>query len=321
MEALPIGQRLAFDQAQGRLWVVCRKCERWNLTPFDERWEAIEVCERAYRDTPRRFSTDNIGLARLPSGLELVRIGDPLRPEFAAWRYGDQFGKRRLRAMVLGAGGLVAGTVATLAPSLFPVLGAVGLLASAASALSPIYTMRRTVARIRDDNGALLRLNYARVSLATAFVDEDDRVTLTVKKTRGLYGSTVTGEADILHGATAVGGLRGVLRALNFDGGSKRKVNDAARLVDMSRADNRLFGLLPKAGRKALWSAYFQLGQQGKELRLALEMAANEDAERVWLAGELLDLERAWRDAEEIAQIADGLGLPSSLDDQIERMK
>jgi hypothetical protein len=41
--------------------------------------------------------------------------------------------------------------------------------------------------------------------------------------------------------------------------------------------------------------------------RLALEMAANEDFERRALAGELATLRDAWRDAEEIAAIADNL--------------
>lgn len=30
-----------------------------------------------------------------------MRIGDPLRPEMAAWRYGDQFGRRRRRHLIL----------------------------------------------------------------------------------------------------------------------------------------------------------------------------------------------------------------------------
>ena len=42
VERFPIGRRLAFDAAKGRLWVICRKCARWNLTPLEERWEAIE---------------------------------------------------------------------------------------------------------------------------------------------------------------------------------------------------------------------------------------------------------------------------------------
>ena len=100
VEAFPIGRRLAFDAAKGRLWVVCRRCERWNLTPLEERWEAVETCEKLFRGTRIRTSSENIGLARHPEGLELVRIGKPLRPEFAAWRYGDQFGRRRRRTIL-----------------------------------------------------------------------------------------------------------------------------------------------------------------------------------------------------------------------------
>src|SRR3954469_16366701 len=109
VEHFPVGRRLAFDGDKGRLWVVCRRCERWNLTPLEERWEAIEECERAFRETTLRVSTDEIGLARLREGLELVRIGAPQRPEMAAWRYGDQFGRRRKRALLIG-GGIAAAT-------------------------------------------------------------------------------------------------------------------------------------------------------------------------------------------------------------------
>src|SRR3954468_21535370 len=125
VEHFPIGRRLAFDAAKGRLWVVCRRCERWNLTPVEERWEAIEECERAYRSTKLRASTDEIGLARISEGLELVRIGQPLRPEFAAWRYGDQFGKRRRRTIIRGtAVGVVVLAVPFLGPSIGISIGA-----------------------------------------------------------------------------------------------------------------------------------------------------------------------------------------------------
>src|SRR3954464_12731376 len=113
IETFPVGRRLAFDAAQGRLWVVCRKCERWNLTPLEERWEAIEQCERLFSSTRLRVSTDNIGMSRVREGLELVRIGKPQRPEMAAWRYGDQFGRRRTKYMVYTFGGaaVVAGVM------------------------------------------------------------------------------------------------------------------------------------------------------------------------------------------------------------------
>ncbi|MBL0171219.1 MAG: hypothetical protein IPP90_10895 [Gemmatimonadaceae bacterium] len=107
IEHFPVGRRLAFDAAKGRLWVVCPRCSRWNLTPLDARWEAIEEAERAYRDTKLRAATDNVGLARLREGTELVRIGRPMLPEFAAWRYGNVFGRRRIKAQV-GTGASVA---------------------------------------------------------------------------------------------------------------------------------------------------------------------------------------------------------------------
>ncbi|HJU65747.1 MAG TPA: hypothetical protein VJ596_08730, partial [Gemmatimonadaceae bacterium] len=93
----PVGRRLAFDAQRGRLWVVCAHCGRWNLTPFEERWEAIEECERRFRGTLLRISSDNVGLAQLKDGLELVRIGRALRPEIASWRYG-RYARRLVRA-------------------------------------------------------------------------------------------------------------------------------------------------------------------------------------------------------------------------------
>ena len=55
--------------------------------------------------------------------------------------------------------------------------------------------------------------------------------------------------------------------------------------------------------------------------RLALEMAAHEDTERRALEGELHLLEAAWRDAEEIAAIADDMFLPASVDERLARLR
>ena len=132
IEHFPIGKRLAFDSAKGRLWVVCHHCGRWNLSPLEERWEAIEEAERVFRGTFVRVSTDNIGLARLPSGLELLRIGAPLRPEFAAWRYGRHFGIRRRRTHVVAGTGIAAAAIAavTIGPTIAPALamGAISII-------------------------------------------------------------------------------------------------------------------------------------------------------------------------------------------------
>ena len=44
-------------------------------------------------------------------------------------------------------------------------------------------------------------------------------------------------------------------------------------------------------------------------------MAVHEETEREALEGELALLEQAWREAEEIAEIADGLLLPTVVED------
>jgi hypothetical protein len=111
IEHFPVGRRLAFDGEKGRLWAICPTCGRWNLSALEERWEAIEDCERRFRSTSIRTSTENIGLARLRDGTDLVRVGRPLRPEFAAWRYGAQFAGRQKRAWlsVVSVAGLALG--------------------------------------------------------------------------------------------------------------------------------------------------------------------------------------------------------------------
>ena len=53
--------------------------------------------------------------------------------------------------------------------------------------------------------------------------------------------------------------------------------------------------------------------------RLELEMALNEESEYRALEGELAELEQAWKDAEQIAQIADDLLLPESVNEWLGR--
>jgi hypothetical protein len=108
VEHFPVGRRLAFDTANGRFWVICPSCKRWNLSPLEERWDAMDECERLYARTRLRMSTDNIGLARIAEGTELVRVGPALRPEMAAWRFGAQLAARRRSYRWLVAGGAVA---------------------------------------------------------------------------------------------------------------------------------------------------------------------------------------------------------------------
>ena len=161
VEEFPVGRRLAFDAARGRLWVVCRRCERWNLTPLEERWEALETCEKLFRATRIRTSTENIGLARHPEGLELVRIGKPLRPEFAAWRYGDQFGRRRRRAVALGTAAVLAGAGGMVLGGALAGLGGIGLGGFIYQSING-WNMFRPSVFFRPEDGRLRWMNRFR---------------------------------------------------------------------------------------------------------------------------------------------------------------
>ena len=102
IEEFPVGGSLAFDAERGRLWAVCPKCRRWNLAPIEERWEAVESSEKLFRSSRLRVHSENIGLCKLPDGTRLIRVGDAVPREFAAWRYGDELVRRRKQALLLG---------------------------------------------------------------------------------------------------------------------------------------------------------------------------------------------------------------------------
>ena len=57
------------------------------------------------------------------------------------------------------------------------------------------------------------------------------------------------------------------------------------------------------------------------ELRPALEMVSHEESERPAPEGELAILEKAWREAEEIAGIADDLFLSEDISKRLTEMK
>src|SRR5690349_55592 len=93
---LGVGRRLAFDEWKGRLWVICPRCSRWNLTPLDDRLERIEALVRAAAQGRVAAATDQVALIRW-QGYDLVRVGKPRRLELATWRYGERYrpGRRK----------------------------------------------------------------------------------------------------------------------------------------------------------------------------------------------------------------------------------
>lgn len=309
VENFPVGRRLAFDAAHGRLWVVCRGCERWNLSPLETRWEAIEECERIFRVTRLRVSTDHIGLARLAEGLELVRIGEPQRPEFAAWRYGDQFGRRRRRVLLIGGGVAVAvGAVVVGASAAGVGLG--GFAGLWGNIPNLINAMRKV--RLRTEDGRLLKVRGT----------EFNRARLLGESGAPMLSLKVRHRIEQFRGAEALRHAGRLLPAINVSGGGKRTVQEAVRTLENRRGSEaflkQFFSDRPTDHR--LWRAR-PVSALPAPIRLALEMALHEEAERRAIQGELELLEEAWREAEEIAAIADNLFLPDDVKHRLEQLK
>ncbi|AMW04569.1 hypothetical protein GEMMAAP_06325 [Gemmatimonas phototrophica] len=333
---MPIGQRLAFDAAMGRLWVVCRACERWNLTPFDTRWEAIEQAERAFRDTRVRVSTEQIGLARLRDGTELVRVGKPLRPEFAAWRYGDQFGRRRRRTLLMGAGAALGGGVVLAGATAFgaglatllPVVHVLNL-----STILRAITARGSEHRL-PDGGRFVPIGQPRLIASGPEgwgIDIGYAMRRAAGDTRGpamfsLFGEGKNEQGRIqLYGHDALPLLREYLPRINRTGASAARVVDAVTLLEQAGAADAFPRWAASMRRtwdaKATWGDAGDLNYIPAPARLAFEMALHEEAERRALEGELAELERAWADAEGIAAIADSLTIPPTIDVRLEQLR
>jgi hypothetical protein len=308
VEHFPVGRRLAYDAARGRLWVVCRKCERWNLSPLEERWEAIEECERLFRGTRLRTATDQIGLARVGDGLELVRIGRPLRPEFAAWRYGDQFGRRRRSGLLragLGLGVVAAAVVGTniLAPAMVVLTG--GLFSSAWIGIRG--NPRDLVTTVTREGAAPVDIRRHHFEfLRVARTDDETGWGLEIDPHRSLVdrdGVRLRSRLE-LTGGEARRVAAAALPMINQFGATRRDVADAVRLIESVPTPSDLHAIT----RVALdLDAQPLLKVMDRPVRVAMEMAAHEEIERRAMEGELAVLEQAWRDADAIAAIADAL--------------
>jgi hypothetical protein len=354
IEHFPVGARLAFDSAKGRLWVVCSHCSRWNLTPIEDRWEAVEECEREFRRVRLRAQTDNVGLARLSDDTELIRIGSPLRPEFAAWRYGGVFRQRLHKRIAIGAG-----VGAAIAAGGLLVAGAPMIATAGPLLLTPFFHFGiATVAlrgeiigtKIIGEDGKALRVTRSNLD-HTRLVADESSLRLMLKHSYGRQQLT---------GDRAVRALSTLLLHVNRGGGSTNTIADAAEMIaDAGDPQRTIAEVAREAERRAgdfeERSAEYARAPRGRTMaealraytrraaltrgqwsntppanpgalyrlprvhRLALEMALHESSEQFALEQELAVLERAWREAEEIAGIADHLLVPANVAERLER--
>ncbi len=291
----------------GRLWVVCPRCSRWNLTPFDDRLERIESVARAASQGRIAASTDQIALIRWER-YDFVRVGKPPRVELATWRYGERLRNRqreRMKVVVpLTIGAIGLGIAANVVAG-----GGFGVVVWNIHRVADWMYLRlvggRKVSLIESPIcahcGTLMQLRARHVQHARVVPDThaDMAVVLSCPQCRH--------EGAQLAGTDAVQVLRQGLTYLNLKRGGRRKAEDAAREVDqVGGAD----GLVRDIAQREL-----TLRSLRPERGLALEMAVDERAE-------VEELERQWREAEEIAHIADGtLTTSAEIEEKLRRFK
>jgi len=253
-------------------------------------------------------------MARHPEGLELVRIGKPLRPEFAAWRYGDQFGRRRRRTIVYTTG-FFAGSV--VGSALMGITGSIaGLMAMSIWSYADTWQTYRHSIRFRPSDGQVRGMNRLIVA-HTLIRPYDDEVGFLVGAGKGILKPR---EIEWFAGEDARRAINAILPAINRGGGKLKEVRSAVSEIESHGHPERF---VHQATER--WREYRHRGTCGfvgampPHTRLAFEMALHEEEERRALEGELWRLEQAWREAEEIAAIADDLVLPKGASGFVDR--
>ena len=321
LERFPVGRSIAFDSAKGRLWAVCPKCARWNLAPLEERWEAIEDAERLFRDTRTRVQRESIGLARLPDGTRLVRVGPALPGELAAWRYGGQLISRKRRYLLTGLG--VAGASAAALAGAMAVGVGIGAWAGYRWIVRPMWRGYRDAEvlytrGLDGQPGARLHLRRRHLPWTRLQPGADGRgielyVPQVVVEVPGLAPGTLRAvdlRPLVVPDGVAPAVLGRAMVAVNARGARGQELHLALRLLEHARTAD---GYLSSAARQHLRLhggsevADNDPARRNPIAALALEMALHEETERRALEGELAMLEAMWRQAEEIASIADRL--------------
>jgi len=311
LESFPVGSVVAFDSWKGRLWAVCSSCGRWNLAPIEERWEAVESAEQQFRDTRMRVQSENIGLACLPEGTRLVRIGDALPGEMAAWRYGSELRARRSEHRAEQIVRLVFGVV---------MLEALLVMV--------MERQRQVVYRLHGEESPLegpLLVREKNLRGARVQVDGSGEPRIVLQgaltrqqRMRGWLAGAPLPDEVVVTGNSARDLLCRAMVRVNAPGASEADLRGALTLMDQSSSTSNLLDNISGGEFTIIerpWTVTKPLVAQAPSgsgrlplpAMLALEMALHEQDERLAMEGELDALKERWREAEEIAGIADTL--------------
>ena len=296
---VPPGDRLAYDPLRARIWSICGRCKRWNLIPLEERLDAVDELERTVHDSAAMLAaTDNIALYETDD-LTIIRIGRAPLIERAVWRYGRElvardaaYNRRRTQLATMTTGALAR---------VGERLGAWKLDRDwGPSGAADILRWQRFGSVAWEGRSGC---NYCGSVLHTLHFDsswwlyprmEDNRLVVGVPCTR-CDPWTPRNVFDVT-GEEALVLLRRALAYQHIAGATERDVHQAARLIEQVGSVERLLGQL--AGRSTLWGL-------GRVRTIALEIAANQVAERHQLELHLHHVEAEWRIEESLARIVD----------------
>jgi hypothetical protein len=323
LEAFPVSKSIVFDGWKGRLWAICPKCARWNLAPIEERWEAVEAAEKLFVDARLRVQSENVGLAKLRDGTRLIRVGQAVPGELAAWRYGDQLVKRRQHYMLYAGAAVAVGAA---------VMGGMVALTASGGAYSLINAglqfyrqkrQRKVIYRLpaaRSPTGQEVVLRRWHASGSVLRPGQVDGIALVVPdaarkdpKTDGWGKTKYVAEPLVLADADARTFLSRAMVHLNEKGASRKRLVGAVDLLGNAGSAEDFLRRQAGEGRTLAARKDMPGRALAPEGALALEMALHEESERRALEGELTLLESAWREAEEIAAIADKLATETPL--------
>ncbi len=250
-------------------------------------------------------------------GTDLIRIGEPLRPEFAAWRYGRYFRRRRRVQQAAVATGIAATIAVSGGLALILHTGALAMsLPYCGALLARFYSRRNELGRARR-----FIVQRAEAEFGQRIWKEDS-VGVRIFRTGDEQGWGVRFAFDgrflDFRGAEALHTAQIVAPAMNAEGAKPAAIADAVSEIERAGSADRYFKRMLRYGQKQGWK-YTGINEYPAEMRLAFEMAAHEESERAAIEGELAQLEADWREAEEIAAIADNLFLPAAVTEFIEK--
>jgi hypothetical protein len=257
---------------------------------MESRWETLESCEEAVRTQGRVIlSTDHLTLLRVADG-ELIRVGDPPRPEFVDWRYGPRLPNGGIRK------GFWSKVLSRLPPPPLggydPYRGFEGALQGAPWFASPFLESASILTYLFSQIPLAPQCPACSAALALEpWSFQDVGLVLTSGSPHllarcGLCGAEVTVELE-----DARPSLRMGLALVTDPQVVHRLAGGAAEALDSIGG--------PNAFLTALSSSRVSMGELESEQRAGLIITLDELAE-------MEALEAEWREAEEMAAIMDG---------------